>query len=101
MEEESFRSSYVCSGTALRSRACQLARKLQRKNEISGIRYHILPALLLQKPSAKSKLAEHKTLLEKRLDMWEKGEIQELLQSGRSIQKRLIASQKKGKEEDT
>lgn len=61
----------------------------------------ILPALLLQKPSAKSKLAEHKELLQKRLDLWEKGEIQELLQSGRSIQKRLIASQKKGKEEDT
>ena len=55
----------------------------------------VLPALLLQKPSAKSKNSEHKNLLSTRMDLWDKHEISELLQSGKSIQKRLLASTRK------
>ena len=59
----------------------------------------VLPALLLQKPSAKSKRHEHKVLLEKRLGQWNRKEILELLQSGRTIQKRLVSGQNKKKED--
>ena len=59
----------------------------------------ILPALLLQKPSANSKRAEHKKLLEARLDLWERRDISELLRSGNMIQKRLVTSRKTKKED--
>ena len=59
----------------------------------------ILPALLLQKPSANSKRAEHKKLLEARLDLWERRDISELLRSGNTIQKRLVTSRKTKKED--
>ena len=46
----------------------------------------IMPALLLQKPHAKSKVQEHITCLQRRLSLWEKGDIAELLKEGRAIQ---------------
>ena len=48
-----------------------------------------LPALMLQKPHAKSKVKEHITCLRRRLLLWEKGEIAELLKEGRVIQRSL------------
>ena len=33
----------------------------------------IMPALLLQKPHAKSKIQEHITCLQRRLSLWDKG----------------------------
>ena len=39
----------------------------------------VLPALLLQKPHAKSKAKEHSTHLEHRLNLWEKGDINSLV----------------------
>ena len=59
----------------------------------------VLPALLLQKPSAKSKRHEHKALLEKRLEQWNRKEILELLRSGRTIQKRRVSGQNTKKED--
>ena len=55
----------------------------------------VLPALLLQKPSAKSKKAEHKRLLEERLDLWRKRDIKILLSQGSTIQRRLTKSVQK------
>ena len=57
----------------------------------------VLPALLLQKPSAKSKSEEHKKLLEERLDLWGKREIIKLVKQGRIIQRRLVKSTQKTK----
>ena len=48
-----------------------------------------LPALMLQKPHAKSKMHDHITCLRRRLSLWEKGEIAELLKEGKAIQRSL------------
>ena len=49
----------------------------------------VLPALLLQKPHANSKAKDHSTHLERRLKMWEKGNINMLMIEGRTIQHQL------------
>ena len=51
---------------------------------------HVLPALLLQKSIKNSKAKDHVAALERRLELWENGNI-ELLNEGQSIQKRLPA----------
>ena len=49
----------------------------------------VLPALVLQKPHAKSKAKEHSTHLQRRLKLWEKGDINLLVIEGRTIQHQL------------
>ena len=49
----------------------------------------ILPILLLQKPHHSSKSREHSACLERRLTAWNAGDIDTLLQEGRTIQNRL------------
>ena len=53
--------------------------------------------LLLQKPSRRSKTKEHVCHLKRRLDLWSKGDIQQLLEEGRCIQARLISRMAPGK----
>lgn len=55
----------------------------------------ILPNLLLQKPSGSSKVADHRKLLERRLECWEKGELEELKRDGLVIQRKLLSSRRK------
>lgn len=55
----------------------------------------IMPNLLLQKPSKKSKSKDHLMALERRLELWHKGEICELLHECGIIQKRLKSFGKK------
>ena len=50
------------------------------------------PALMLQKPHAKSKVQEHIACLRRRLSLWEEGEVAELLKEGQAIQKSLQKS---------
>ena len=50
--------------------------------------------LLLQKPDARSKTADHIRYLEKRLVMWKSGNLSDLLNEGRAIQKRLCSNKK-------
>ena len=50
------------------------------------------PALMLQKPHAKSKVQEHFASLQRRLSVWEDGKIAELLKEGRAIQRSLQSS---------
>ena len=50
---------------------------------------HVMPALLLQKPSQSSKSKDHHAALERRLKLWEEGKIEELLYKGKTIQGRL------------
>ena len=47
---------------------------------------HVMPALLLQKPSKNSTLRDHLVLLERRLKLWEEGDIRNLLHEGETIQ---------------
>ena len=53
---------------------------------------HVIPALLLQKPSKTSKSKDHYAVLEWRLKLWEEGKIEELLYEGQTIQERLKSS---------
>ena len=49
----------------------------------------VMPSLLLQKPSRKSKSKDHLKALESRLKLWHTGEIMELLKEAETIQKDL------------
>ncbi|MDA8002156.1 MAG: reverse transcriptase domain-containing protein, partial [Alphaproteobacteria bacterium] len=51
-----------------------------------------MPALLLQRPSVKSKSADHVNCLRRRFDLWEKGDIPELVREGLAIQRQLQGS---------
>ena len=53
---------------------------------------HIMPALLLQKPSKCSKSKDHLKALERRMVLWEEGDIAELLDEGIAIQNKLVTS---------
>ena len=50
---------------------------------------HIMPALLLQKPSKSSKAKEHVKNLERTLLLWQRGEIGALFEEALTIQSRL------------
>ena len=52
----------------------------------------IMPSLLLQKPSQKSKSREHLKALERRMDLWTSGEILDLIHKEETIQKDLRPS---------
>ena len=51
-----------------------------------------LPILVLQKPFATSKTCDHVQCLERRLKLWQKGDLEALLEEGHSIQHRLSSS---------
>ena len=48
----------------------------------------VLPILMLQKPSTKSKAKKHIACLERRLKMWQEGDLSDLLLEGRTIMAR-------------
>ena len=50
---------------------------------------HVMPALLLEKPSRKSKAREYFIALERQLKLWDEGYINELLDESKEIQERL------------
>lgn len=49
----------------------------------------VIQCLLLQKPHARSKSKEHLTHLERRMKLWQKGDISTLLHEGKCIQRHL------------
>ena len=52
----------------------------------------VMPSLLLQKPSQKSKSKDHLRVLERRLELWESGEVMELLKESDTIHKNMKAT---------
>ena len=52
----------------------------------------VMPALLLQKPSSKSKSKDHSEALKRRLVLWKKGDLNELMRETETIQLRLKSS---------
>ena len=52
----------------------------------------VMPSLLLQKPSQKSKSKDHLRALEQRLELWESGEVMELLKESDTIQNNMKAT---------
>ena len=52
------------------------------------------PVLMLQKPHSRSKAKEHSVHLQRRLDLWRKGDLNSLLLEGRTIQCQFLQLQK-------
>ena len=75
----------LLSGSAV----VDVANKLAQPEPYALSALVLAPALLLQKPNKKSKAAEHKSLLERRLKMWMEGKFEKLFREGSSIQKPL------------
>ena len=69
--------------------------------EISLKSLMILPSLLLQKASPKSKSSENKEMLERRLKLWQNGQITDLLRESSTIQSRLPARRSTSSSEET
>ena len=64
-------------------------RQFNKGTKLNGVALKmvmIIPALLLQKPSAKSKAKQHMDSLRKRLELWHKGDLSKLLQEASHIQ---------------
>lgn len=83
------------SGNAGKSYIRELTRLVNAWNNSSPLRsiamkaIHVMPALLLQKPSKKSKAKDHQLALEKRLKMWHEGNFLELYTECLTIQSRM------------
>ena len=54
----------------------------------------VLPSLMLQKPSARSKASEHSKLLQQRLQLWNEGKVMEILKETLMIQAKIQSSKK-------
>lgn len=54
-----------------------------------------MPALLLQKPSKTSKTKDHSKALERRLSLWEEGNLSDLLFEAETFQETLLKAKKK------
>ena len=86
----------VPSGKAGKSFVRELVRLFKAYNEGSTLESIALtaamtmPSLLLQKLHRASKAKEHALCLERRLKLWTEGELDRLLQEGRTIQQRLL-----------
>ena len=82
----------VPSGSSGKKFVSELARLFQAFADASALETialkaaMTLPALVLQKPHAKSKVREHISCLERRLSLWKEGNIAELLREGRATQ---------------
>ena len=63
--------------------------------DISIKAIHLMPGLLLQKSSKTLKMKDHIKALERRMELWQKGELKELLFEAETIQKRLESINKK------
>ena len=57
--------------------------------DIASKAIHIMPSLLFQKPSKTSKSKDHTKVLERRMTLWLKGEINELVFEAETIQNKL------------
>ena len=85
----------VPSGKAGKPFISELATLYQAYADASALECVVLKActvmqcLLLQKPHTKSKVKEHSVYLERRLKLWQEGNIDILLNEGRCIQKHL------------
>ena len=85
----------IPSGSAGKAFVSEIARLFQAYADSSSLEsiamkaITVLQVLLLQKPSRSSKSSDHATHLKRRLDLWQKGDIESLSQEGRCIQNRL------------
>ena len=85
----------VPSGAAGKSYIKEVTRLINSWNENSPLKsialkaVHIMPSLLLQKPSKNSKTKDHISALNRRLELWGEGKFDELLWEALTIQRGL------------
>ena len=85
----------VPSGSSGKTFVAELARLFHAYADCSSLEsiamkaISVMQTLLLQKPSRTSKSRDHVKHLQRRMDLWTKGDIDALLEEGRCIQKRL------------
>ena len=60
-----------------------------KEEPVAMVMLMTMPALLLQKPSKRSKTSDHVAALKRRLEAWSEGRIEDLLREGKAIQGRL------------
>ena len=81
--------------------ASRLVRLFNNRTELEPVAMNLLIIffpLMLQKPARKSKNADHKRYLSKRLLWWKDGKLGDLLEEGETIQKRMKSSQRTSQE---
>ena len=84
-----------CVGTQFIGETTKLMNKWIHDSPLTDISFKaimIMPSLLLQKTSQKSKSREYSKALERRKGLWASGEILDLLNEGETIQKNLGTS---------
>ena len=83
------------SGQAVKSFLEEMTRLIKawacksKEEPVAMVMLMTMPALLLQKPSKRSKTADHVTALKRRMEAWCEGRIEDLLREGKAIQRRL------------
>ena len=83
------------SGKTGKQFTSELAKLFRAYGEVSALESialkasMVIPALLLQKPHPASKSREHVACLQRRIQLWQKGDINNLIIEGRTIQQRL------------
>ena len=88
----------IPSGAAGKGFVSKLARLLQAYADASSLECIALKAcmvmqvILLQKPSPRSKAKDHAACLQRRLEMWENGDIEELYKECKCLQARMTGS---------
>jgi hypothetical protein len=63
--------------------------------------FMVLPSLLLQKPSPKSKAKDNTKALALRLNIWQEGKLSDLIRDGKIIQSKLTSTKRKSSEDVT
>ena len=87
-----FRVPYGKAGKSFVSELARLFKAFATSSALESVALKaatLMPILLLQKPARKSKAKDHITRLERRLDTWREGDLNELLREGRTIQQRI------------
>ena len=90
-----FRVPYGKAGKSFVSELARLYNSFASKSAMECIAMKaavVLPILMLQKPSSKSKAKEHNSCLERRLNTWLDGDLDNLLFEGRTLQQRIPKS---------
>lgn len=70
-------------------------------NSVSLKAFMVLPTLILQKPSPRSKTKEHAECMLRRLEMWRNGDLSLLFREIKTIQHKFVSSKKERSFEDT
>ena len=105
MEQTIFRIFRIPSGKIGKLFVREIVFLFKGYNEAAGLESialraaMVMPALLLQKCNPRMKTSEVKKCLERRIEMWKKGQIDELVNEGKVLQQRAVNLSRKDDDE--